>query len=60
MLLPNDLKDRIKSTCQDIDLNLEINPIDKIAIELTGSGAELSFVELIDHQDDGQGSNQIR
>ena len=43
LLLPNDLKDCIKSACQDNDLNLNINPMDKIAIEPTGSGAELSF-----------------
>ena len=60
LILPNNLKDCIKSVCQGIDLNLEINPIDKIAIEPTSSGAELSFVEFIDPQNDGQGANQTR
>ena len=31
-----------------------------IAIEPTGSGAELSVVELIDPQDDGEGANTTR
>ena len=58
LLPPNDFKDWIKSLCQYTGLNLEINPIDKIAIEPTGPGVELSFVELIESQDDGQGANQ--
>ena len=50
------MKNRIKSRFQDIGLNLEINPIDEIAIGPTGLGAEL--IELINPQDDGQGANQ--
>ena len=48
LFLPNDLKHRFKSLCQDTGLNLVTNPIDKIVTEPTGSGVELSFVELVD------------
>ena len=63
LLLPNDLKYFIKATCQDIDLNLEINTIDKIAIEPTDSGAELGFINLLtlkmmDKEQIRQGSSQ--
>ena len=47
LLLPDDLKNRVQQECQEIDLNLENNQLDKIAIESIGSGADSSFVELV-------------
>ena len=46
LLLRDDLKNRVQQECKEIGLNLVTNPVDKIAIEPIGSGAELSFVKV--------------
>ena len=53
LLLPDDLKNHVQQECQEIGHNLKTNPVDKIAIEPIGSGADLNFVKLSVQQDDG-------